>query len=368
MRFIWPFMLWTLLVVPVIVALYLRIQRQRLAQVAAFDRFGGGQVTSRHAPGFRRHVPALFFLSGLVISLVALARPEAQVSLPRVEGTVMLVLDVSGSMAATDADPSRLAAAKAAASDFVLSQPPTVQIGIVSFSSSGFAIQPPTSDTDALLATIARLEPATGTSLGQGILSALHTIAVDAGLVTDEAVPAVEDVPAAPAAAPASAQAATPAAPADAGQEPPSPDRREEALLAQLPEGDYPASVIVLLSDGEHNESLDPLRAAEAAAERGVPISALGFGTAAGIALEVDGFYVHTALDEATLEQIAAATGGTYFSPGAQQDSQQIYASLSPQLVVKPEDMEITSILAGASMVLLLAGSLFSMLWFNRLL
>jgi Ca-activated chloride channel homolog len=355
MRFIWPFMLWTLLVVPVIVALYLRIQRQRLAQIAAFDRFGAGQTASRRAPGFRRHVPALFFLLGLVISLVALARPQAQISLPRVEGTVMLVLDVSGSMAATDADPSRLAAAKAAASEFVLSQPPTVQIGVVSFSSSGFAIEPPTSDTDALLDTIARLEPATGTSLGQGILSALHTIAVDAGLVTDETVP-VEDV------------AAAPVAPADTEQEPPALDRRDEALLAQLPVGAYPASVIVLLSDGEHNESLDPLRAAEAAAERGVPISALGFGTPAGIALEVDGFYVHTALDEATLQQVAAATGGTYFSPGAQQDLQQVYASLSPQLVVKPEDMEITSVLAGASMVLLLAGSLFSMLWFNRLL
>lgn len=358
MRFIWPFMLWTLLLVPVIVALYLRIQRQRLAQVAAFDRFGGGQTASRRTPGFRRHVPALFFLLGLVISLVALARPQAQISLPRVEGTVMLVLDVSGSMAATDADPSRLAAAKAAASEFVLSQPATVQIGIVSFSSSGFAIQPPTGDTDALLDTIARLEPTSGTSLGQGILSALHTIAVDAGLVTDEAAPAEDAAP-----------AATQVAPADAAQEPPPPDRRDEALLAQLPQDAYPASVIVLLSDGEHNESLDPLRAAEAAAERGVPISALGFGTTAGVALEVDGFYVHTALDEATLQQVAAATGGTYFSPGAQQqDLQQVYDSLSPQLVIKPEDMEITSVLAGASMALLLAGSLFSMLWFNRLL
>jgi Ca-activated chloride channel family protein len=266
----------------------------------------------------------------------------------------MLVMDVSASMGAADAEPTRLEAAKAAAREFVLSQPETVQIGIVSFSGSGFTVQSPTNDTNALLNTIERLKPTSGTSLGQGIVSALHTIAVDAGLATG-ASPSGGDA------------AATPSAPTTGQNAQPSP-LRDEAVLAQLPEGTYPASVIVLLSDGENNQSIEPLRAAKAAAERGVRIDALGFGTSAGAILELDGFSVHTALDEATLQQITEAAGGTYYPTQGGQELEQVYASLTPQLVVKPETMEITSVLAGASILILLVGSLFSLLWFNRLL
>jgi Ca-activated chloride channel family protein len=349
MTFIWPPMLFTLLIVPVIVAAYLRLQRRR-SLAASSAGLVGGQPAKRQSPGFRRHLPPLFFLTGLVILLIALARPQAPIKLPRVDGTVMLVMDVSASMGATDAEPSRLEAAKAAAREFVLSQPETVQIGIVSFSGSGFTVQSPTNDTNTLLNAIARLEPTSGTSLGQGIVSALHTIAVDAGLVTGE-LPAGGD--------------AIPTPRAGENTEP-SP-LRDEAVLAQLPEGIYPASVIVLLSDGENNQSIEPLRAAQAAAERGVRVDALGFGTAAGAILELDGFSVHTALDEATLQQITETAGGTYYPTQGAQDLEQVYASLTPQLVIKPETMEITSVLAGASILILLAGSLFSMVWFNRL-
>ena len=117
-----------------------------------------------------------------MIILVALARPQAEVKLPRVEGTVILVFDVSASMGAKDVEPSRMEAAKVAAREFVLSQPETIKIGIVSFSGSGFTVQTPTNDPNLLLAAINRLKPTSGTSLGQGILAALHTIAVDAGL------------------------------------------------------------------------------------------------------------------------------------------------------------------------------------------
>ena len=186
MTFLWPSMLFALLIVPVVVAAYLRLQRRRSSAAAGLYGFSGGQSAAKQAPGFRRHLPPLLFLLSLVVILVALARPHAQISLPRVEGTVMLVFDVSASMSATDAEPTRLEAAKTAAREFVLSQPETVQIGIVSFSGSGFTVQTPTNDTNTLLNTIARLEPASGTSLGQGILSALYTIAVDAGLAADE--------------------------------------------------------------------------------------------------------------------------------------------------------------------------------------
>ena len=143
--------------------------------------------------------------------------------------------------------------------------------------------------------------------------------------------------------------------------------RAEDRLLEQLPEGAYPPSVIVLISDGENNQSIDPLRAATAAFERGVRIDALGFGTTAGADIEVDGFIVHTVMDEAMLQLITQAAGGTYYAAQGEQDPQAVYANLVPQLVVKPELMELTALLAGASMLILLMGGVLSMLWFNRL-
>ena len=143
--------------------------------------------------------------------------------------------------------------------------------------------------------------------------------------------------------------------------------RGEERLLAQLPEGKYPASVIVLISDGENNQSIDPLRAANAAAEHGVRIDTLGFGTTAGADLDLDGYSVHTSMDEGTLQQIAQAAGGTFYAAQSEQDPKAVYASLVPQLVVKPESMEITALFAGAGILMLFLGGLFSMLWFNRL-
>lgn len=345
MTFLWPPMLLALLAVPLVVGVYLSLERRRRAAASGFYRLGGPQATARRGPGLRRHLPPLLFLLGLAVILVALARPQARISLPRIEGTVVLVFDVSASMGATDVAPSRLEAAKAAAREFVAGRPKMVKIGIVSFSGSGFTVQTPTNDQNALLSTIARLKPTSGTSLGQGIVTALYTIAEDAGLVKDEAA----------------AGSATP------GQGTPAQRNTLERLLAQLPEGDYPSSVIVLLSDGENNESVDPLAAAQAAAEHKVRIDALGFGTTAGATLKVDGYTVHTAMDEVALQQITAEAGGAYYSTQGEQDRKQVYANLTPQLVVKTEQMEVTSILAGASIVLLLAGSLVSLLWFNRL-
>jgi Ca-activated chloride channel homolog len=350
MTFIWPSMLCTLLAVPVIVFLYLRMQARRRVMAGSLTSLGGG--ARRPGPGFRRHVPPLLFLVGLVIILVALARPQATVRLPRVEGTVMLVFDVSASMGATDVQPSRLEAAKAAAREFIQSQPSTVKIGIVSFSSTGFVVQAPTNDPNALLATVNRLKPTSGTSLGQGIATALYAIAVDAGLAQNQPTPTP------------SAAVAAQATPQAGGQ---GGGLRQDDILSRLPPGNYPSSVIVLLSDGENNQSIDPVEAAHAALVHNVPVDALGFGTAAGTTLDVDGFSVHTALDEAQLQQITAAARGTYYPAQSEQDPKQVYANLTPQLVVKPQAMEITGVLAGASILALLAGSLVSVFWFNRL-
>lgn len=379
MTFLWPYMLYSLaVVIPAVVIVYLRLQRQRRALAANFVH-AQSQSARRRGPGLRRHVPSVLFLISLAILLVALARPQATLSLPRVEGTVILVIDVSGSMAAADADPSRLDAAKTAAQAFILSQPSTVEIGIVSFSNSGFAVQAPTNDTASLIAAINRLEPTASTSVGQGILVALKTIAVENGLELQsgtesgsgsgtgseqESEPTPEDSSGITLVSYGSTQNAQPQAQAQDTGEGTTP---EDELLAQLPDGAYPSSVIVLLSDGENREQYDPLEAAQVAADHSVRVDVLGFGTTAGTTLEIDGYQVHTAMDEDMLQQVADTAGGSYYNPEQEADPQAIYANLSPDLVIKTDTIEITAVFAGAGLVILLLGAALSMLWFNRL-
>jgi Ca-activated chloride channel family protein len=273
-------------------------------------------------------------MAGLAILLFSLARPQTVVNLPRVEGTVILAFDVSGSMAADDMKPTRMDAAKAAAKEFVLRQPSTVNIGIIAFSDDGFSVQVPTNDQAAILAAIDRLKPQRGTSLGQGILASLNTIAEGSALAPSQD----------------SSLFPTPA---------PTP--------TPLPEGTYTSAVIVMLTDGENNELPNPLEVAQIASDRGVRIHTIGVGSAEGVSLHVNGFNVFTQLNEPLLQQIAQITDGMYYHAANEQDLQTIYGNINPQLVVKPEKMEITSILAGASVLVLLVGGVFSLMWFSRL-
>jgi Ca-activated chloride channel homolog len=331
--FLWPALLWLLLMLLPLIALYLRMQVRRRRLAESYGNFGLVQQTGGKSPGLRRHIPALFFLIGLAILIMALARPQMVVSLPRVEETVILAFDVSGSMAANDMQPTRMDAAKTIAKDFVTHQPITVQIGIVAFSDNGFSVQPPTNDQQAILASINRIEPQRGTSLASGILVSLDTIAKqlgDAPLESSDFAPELLPTP-------------TP-----------------------LPTGTYSPAVIILLSDGENNVNPDPLSAAQAASDRGVRIHTVGLGSASGTTLKVNGFSVHTQLDEALLQQISQMTGGTYHNAVNEEDMRKIYADINPQLVVKPEKMEVTSLFAGVSLLFLLAGGALSLLWFSR--
>ncbi len=337
MSFIWPAMLLLLLLIPLFVGLYLRMQQRRRRLAASYGSLGLVQEAAGRGLGIRRHIPPALFLVGLMLLLFALARPQTVVSLPRVEGIVILAFDVSGSMAADDLKPTRMEAAKAAAREFVQHQPTSVQIGVVAFSDGGFAVQAPTNDQEAILATINRLTPQRGTSLGQGILASLNTIAAGA----EQALPLDSNL--------------TPA---------PLPT---VATPTPMPKGTYTSAVIVLLTDGENNESPDPLAAAQTAADRGVRIYTVGIGSTAGTTLHVEGFIVHTQLNEAMLQQISQLTDGTYYNAENEQDLRTIYENLDPQLVIKPEKMEVTSIFAGASMLALLIGGAFSLLWFSRL-
>jgi Ca-activated chloride channel family protein len=327
-------MLLLLLLIPLCVGLYVMLQQRRRRLAASYGALGLGQEATGRGLGKRRHIPPALFLSSLTILIVALARPQTVVSLPRIEGTVILAFDVSGSMAVDDLKPTRLEAAKAAAQEFVQHQPASVLIGVVAFSDGGFAVQAPTNDQEAILATINRLTPQRGTSLGQGIFASLNTIA------------------------------------ASAGQDPSLDSNLTPTPLytpTPMPEGTYTPAVIILLTDGENNQSPDPLDAAQIAADRGVRIYTVGIGSAAGTTLHVENFIVHTQLDEAMLQQIAQLTDGTYYNAENEEDLRAIYENLDPQLVIKPEKMEVTSVFAGASILVLLLGGAYSLMWFSRL-
>lgn len=332
MTFTWPLMLLSLLSIPLFVALYLRIQRRRRKIVENMGSLGFMQDARGGRAGVRRHIPPALFLAGLTVLLVALARPNAVVSLPGLESTVILSFDVSGSMSAEDMLPTRMEAAKAAAREFVGRQPANVQIGVVAFSDGGIAVQPPTKDQDAVLAAIDRLAPQRGTSLGSGILASLNAIALERGEI------------------PVTGDSLTPV---------PAP--------TPVPYGTYIPAAIVLLTDGENTTNPDPLEAARIASDQGVRVYTIGVGSAAGTTLTVNDFTVFTQLDEPMLQQIASLTDGAYYNAESEDDLREIYRNLDVQVVVKPERTEITSIFTGISILFMLLGGAFSLVWFSRL-
>lgn len=332
MSFIWPSLLVSLLIVPLLVALYLNLQ-QRRRKIVAQSGFGFVQADNG-VGGKRRHYPALLFLSGITVLLFSLSRPQATVSLPKYEGTVILVFDVSGSMAAEDIEPTRMEMAKSIATDFVEGQPPSVRVGVIAFSDGGLSVQSPSVNREGTLTTIERLVPRRGTSLGNGMLVALNTIAVDAGdppiVSTSQLSTSDDELPA--------------------------------------PQGWYPSAVILLFSDGENHQDPDPLAITDLAVDLGVRVYTVGVGSTEGTTITVEGMNVHTALNDALLNEIALTSGGQYYFAGDETGLRHIYNDLEPTLSIKPEELELTSLFAGLSVLVFLLGGALSLLWFGRVL
>lgn len=328
MTFIWPAMLLSLLLVPVLVAVYLRLLRSRERARASLGPLGIVDSEYQARVRTRRHLPPVMMLFGLSLLLVGLARPQAEVSLPHVEGTVILAFDTSGSMAADDLAPTRLGAAQAAARAFVENQPPAILIGAVAFSGNGLVVQPPTEHRQDVLDTIDRLTPQGATSLGQGIFTALQALS-DEPLVVDEA----------------------------ALEEGTSPFQLE----------DFSSAVVILLTDGENTDFPDPLEAAQIAADAGVRVYPVGIGSREGTVLELEGFQVLTRLNETMLQQIAEATNGKYYFAEDEEALQEIYQDIDLQLTIRGEAMEVTSVFAGASLLALLIAGALSLWWFGRM-
>ena len=328
MTFIWPWMLLSLLVLPLLAVWYGQLRRQRQQAVVRLGPLGVVQSQTGQAVGRRRHVPPLLFGLGVGTLLFGLARPEMPVSLPRVEGTVILAFDVSSSMLADDLQPTRLDAAKTAVRAFAENQPSTIQLGVVAFSNGGLVVQPPTNVAEDVVATVDRLSPAGGTSLGQGIFTALSAIA-GKPLAIDEAALA------------------------------------EGTGTFELP--DYSSAVILLLTDGENSEAPDPLAVAQVAANAGVRIYPIGIGTAEGSVLEIDGFSVVTQLNEPLLEEIASVTNGRYYHATDAETLADIYQNVDLQLTVAGEKMEVTALLAAVGLLFFLLGGVLMLVWFGRI-
>ncbi|MDT8304409.1 MAG: VWA domain-containing protein [Anaerolineae bacterium] len=331
MTLLWPWMLLALLLVPLLAWLYLRLLRRQQQAVAALGPLGVTSNPAGRGAGRRRHVPPALYLCGLSFLLFGLARPELPISLPRIEGTVVLAFDVSNSMLADDLEPTRIEAAKEAARAFVESQPSTILIGVVAFSNGALIVQPPTNRQAEVLTAIDRITPQGATSLGQGIFTSLNAIA-GKPIGQDETLP-VDGVP-------------------------------ED--LPPIEIDDYSSAVIILLTDGENTSAPDPLDVAQLAADAGVRIYPVGIGSVEGAVLELDGFHVLTRLDKAVLEGIAAVTNGAYYHAEDAATLRDIYQTIDLQMTIEGEMMEATSVLAGVGAFFFLLGGGLSMVWFGR--
>jgi Ca-activated chloride channel homolog len=347
MTFLWPEMLWLLLLVPAAVIAYVLLLRRK--KKAALRYASLSLVKSAMGAGqrLRRHVPPLLFLIALTLMLVAIARPAAVVTLPSQHETVILSMDVSGSMRATDVKPSRIAAAQEAARAFVAEQPKTTRIGVVSFAATASVVQSPTHSREDILAAIDRFQLQRGTAVGSGILVALKMIFPDAEFDLRSFNPRREA---------AKAAALDPSRPPD------------KAAPKPVPAGSYASAAIILLTDGQTTTGPDPIESARIAADRGVRVYTVGIGTQGGETIGAEGWSMRVRLDEESLKTIANLTRAEYFYAGTATDLQKIYKNLNTKLFFEQKETEVTAMFVAAAAVLALVSGLLSVLWFNRIL
>jgi len=309
-------------------------------------------VKAAMGPGerVRRHLPPAILLVSLAAMIVALARPTALVTLPSQQQTIILAIDVSLSMGATDVDPNRMTAAQIAAKSFVEERPPNARIGIVAFGGNAALVQPPTDDKEKLLEAIDRFELQRGTATGSALYVALATLFPDAGIDLESLT-----FPGGFYGGAGRARRLEPAKP-----------KAEPKPFKPVAPGSNTNSVIILMSDGRRTTGPDPLDAAKIAADRGVRVFTVGFGTAAGGLIGFEGWSVYVRLDEETLKAVADVTRAEYFYAGTSADLRKVYRNLNSKLVLERKNVEITSLITmGAALLVVLALGL-SLWWSSR--
>ncbi len=347
MHFLWPSQLWLLLALPLVVALYLWLQKRRKKLAVRYASLSMVKEALGSGPGWRRHVPPLLFLLALAAMLLAAARPVATLTLPSTQQTIILAMDVSGSMRATDVQPNRLVAAQNAAKAFLEQLPRDVKVGIVAFAGAAQVAQLPTVNREDLVTAIDRFQMQRGTATGNGIVISLATLFPDQGIEL---------------AAMQGGGRMRPQGMAIDGE------RKEAKPFTPVPPGSFTSAAIIMLTDGQRTTGVDPLEAAKMASERGVKVYTVGIGTVDGETIGFEGWSMRVRLDEETLKQIANKTAAEYYYAGTAQDLQKVYENLSTRLTVEKKETEVAGLLAlfAAALALLAAG--LSVWWFNRIL
>lgn len=340
MQFLWSPLLWSLALVPLLIAVFVWLQTRRRKYAVRYASLTLIKPALRASSRWRRYLPPAFFFIALSIMLVALARPVALVKTPRQEGTIILALDSSLSMRAEDLLPNRFEAARTAAALFIEKRSAGADIGIVAFAGNAAVVQMPTSKKSELLSALNTLFLQRGTAVGEGILTSLDAIAL-----------ADRDGPA-------------PNVNTDI-------DAERELLLPPVPAGTYIPAIVVLLTDGQNRNGIDPLVASRLAAERGVRVYTVGIGSreggfmpggfGGGATFGNNGF--RQELDEEALQAIADETGGEYFYAANSADLEKIYSNLGLNLVLKLEKVELTVWLTMAAMLFLLSAVALSIVW-----
>jgi Ca-activated chloride channel family protein len=345
MTFLWPTMLWLLALVPACVALYLWLLARSRKVALRYASLGLAGQAAGAASRFRRHVPGALLLLGLTALLFAVARPHAPLTVPARQETVILAMDVSGSMRATDIKPNRLAAAQAAAKEFVARQPRHVRIGVVAVAGAAAVVQSPTDNREDIVQAIDRFQLQRGSAIGSGLLMALATLLPNAGIDVEQITYSRQG----------------------------RPWMRDQARKSEefkpVPPGSNGSAAIVLLSDGEANTGFDPMEAAKMAAERGARIFTVGVGTREGTTLGFDGWSMRVRLNEDVLKKIAATTEGEYYQAASAPDLSAIYKQLTTRIALeKKRTAEVTALFVAVGATLALLGALLSMFWYNRIL
>ncbi len=350
MSFVWPQYLWLLLVVPVLVAAYVALLRRKKIAVR-YANLGMVKAAMSPTQRFRRHVPPLLFLLAIVGALIAVARPSAIVTLPSDARTIILAMDVSLSMRATDVEPNRMIAAQNAAKAFVNELPHDIRAGIVTFAGTALVVQPPTQNREDLIAAIDRFELQRHTAIGSGIIVALATLFPDDGLDLENFVFGngfgSRD----------NARRNTPDRPL----------KTEKKPFKAVPPGSYTSAAIILLTDGRRTTGPDPLDAARMAADRGVRVFTVGFGSSAGGAVDIDGMSIYMRFDEETLKGIAGITQAEYFHAASAGDLKKIYEGLNVRFALERKETEITALFTAVAALLAVASATLSLLWFSRI-
>ena len=346
-NFLWPQFLWLLLLLPLLVLLYWWLMRRKKKLAVRYASLAIVKEAMGRGPGWRRHVPPLLMLLALAAMLLASARPVAVVALPSNQQTIILAMDVSGSMRATDVEPNRLVAAQNAAKAFLKDLPRDVKVGIVAFAGSAQVAQLPTVNRDDLVTAIDRFQLQRATATGNAIVISLATIFPNAGIELQ--------------------QLSFDRMRGGMGRSLDQPPPKQNEFIP-VPPGSYNSAAIIMLTDGQRTTGVDPIEAAKLAADRGVKVYTVGVGTVDGETIGFEGWSMRVRLDEETLKALAQKTAAEYYYAGTAQDLQKVYQNLSSRLTLEKKETEVSALFALAGALLaLLAGGL-SVLWFNRIL